>query len=156
WRGRRRSRRGAGGAGRAARSPIGRRGRSVTRGGSSAGAAYDAVVRSAPVRSAAAPALIALLLVPVPGCGIVEANVRAVEVLASDHATDGQQAFAVAVVGGTLAAITGLAVAATIAADRATSREPEPARIVVEREIGWGFRYGGDEARWFRCTSPLL
>lgn len=126
----------------------------MTGGGTSAARAYDGVVRSAPARSVVA--LMALAAAPAPGCGIIEANVRAVEVLASDHATDGEQAYAVAVVGGTLAAITGLAVAATIAGAQASSREPEPAKIVIERELAWGFRYEGDDARWFRCTSPLL
>jgi hypothetical protein len=108
------------------------------------------------VRSALGIALASVLAVATPGCGIVEANVNAIETLGRDAATDGEKAYATAVVGGTIAVITGLAVAATLAAGHASSDDPGPPEVVVETELGWGFRREGDEATWYRCTSPLL
>lgn len=100
--------------------------------------------------------LVATTLVASSGCGIVEANVQAIDTLGRTSATDGQKAFAAAVVGGTLAVLTGLAVAVTLTTDAATSGDPVPPEEIVAEELGWGLRREAGEVRWYRCTSRLL
>jgi hypothetical protein len=105
----------------------------------------------------ALPLLLALSLAPgALGCEIVEANVRAIDVLASESSTDEQRGYAYAVIGGTLAVVAGLGVAATIAGASAGDDGDSPSEYVVVDELAWGIRRDGDETRWRRCTSRLL
>lgn len=109
------------------------------------------------MRSVSKPlALLLVTAVAASGCGIVEANIQAIDTLGRDSATDGEKAFAGAVIGGTLAVLTGLAVAVTWTADAATSGDPVPPEEIVVHELGWGLRRLEGEVRWYRCTSRLL
>ena len=100
--------------------------------------------------------LLVVTTVTTGGCGIVEANVQAIDTLGRSNSTDREKAVAAAGVGGTHALLTGLAVAVTLTTDAATSRDPVPPEEVVVSELGWGLRRGDDEVRWYRCTSRLL
>lgn len=100
--------------------------------------------------------VVATTLMTTSGCGIVEANIQAIDTLGRSSASDGEKAFAGAVVGGTLAVLTGLAVAVTLTTNAATSGDPVPPEEVVVDELGWGLRRDGGDVRWYRCTSRLL
>ncbi len=91
------------------------------------------------------------------GCGqIVEANVKAVETLGRDGATEGEKAGAGIVVGGTLAVLTGLAIVGTVGAATVGGGPDVPPQVVIVDELGWGFTRAEGRATWYRCTSRLL
>ena len=108
------------------------------------------------VHASLAGLLVATTMATASGCGIVEANIQAIDTLGRSSASDGEKAFAGAVVGGTLAVLTGLAVAVTLTTNAATSGDPVPPEEVVVDELGWGLRRAEGEVRWYRCTSRLL
>jgi hypothetical protein len=92
------------------------------------------------------------------GCGeVIEANVRAVETLGRDRATDAERTGAGLVIGGTVVVLTGLAVAGTVAAATVGSPAEPPPEVEVVDELGWGFtRDEAGQATWRRCTSRLM
>lgn len=101
-------------------------------------------------------ALVPLLAVSLAGCQIVEANVRAVEVLANDDATQDQKTFATVVVAGTLTALTALAVAGTVVMTTGWSPDDPPPKDYVATELGWEVHEDGDDVTWRRCTSRIF
>jgi len=90
------------------------------------------------------------------GCGIIEANVAAIETLADEDSTKADKGFATAVVGGTIAAIGALAVAGTISVTTGWSPDDPPPKEYVADELGWNLEMKGDEATWLRCTSRIF
>lgn len=102
--------------------------------------------------------LVLVAVTALTGCGeVLEANIKAIDTLARDHATDAEKTGAGMVIGGTVIVLTGLAVAGTVAAATVGSRAEPPPEIVVVDELGWGFtRDGSGKASWHRCTSRLM
>jgi hypothetical protein len=101
-------------------------------------------------------ALCTALAVSSSGCEIIEANVEAIDTLASSNSTDEQRGFAYAVIGGTLALVAGLAVASAVVADSASTSDTPPSELIIVDELGWGLTREGGQVSWFRCTSRLM
>lgn len=102
------------------------------------------------------PLLAVALSITSSGCVIIEANIRAVDVLARDDSTSAQKGIATAVVGATAAVLTGLAVAATVTATTDWTIDEPPPSDYVSSEYGWKLARVGDEVSWMRCTSRIF
>lgn len=102
-------------------------------------------------------ALFVVLAVSASGCiEIAEANVKALGILADSDAPDRDKGYATAVVGGTLAAVAALGVAATIAATTDWSPDDPPPKDYVAAELGWNLEKSATKASWSRCTSRIF
>jgi hypothetical protein len=102
--------------------------------------------------------LVLVAVTALTGCGeVIEANIKAVETLGRDNATEAERTGAGLVIGGTVVVLTGLAVAGTVAAATVGSPADPPPEVVIVDELGWGFvRDEGGKASWRRCTSRLM